>query len=86
MTLLQVFSPSMPLGYGLQSFCNDLKALMIKTGVEGQSVCLFLEDHQLVNPGFLECISSLLTGGEVILSPLLTALGVALCFTSVHLL
>lgn len=65
-----MFSPSMPLGYGLQSFRNDLKALMIKTGVEGQSVCLFLEDHQLVNPGFLECINSLLTGGEVILTPL----------------
>lgn len=55
----------MPLGYGLQSFCNDLKAVLIKTGVEGQPVCLFLESHQLVNPGFLECVNSLLTGGEV---------------------
>lgn len=63
--MLQVFSPSMPLGYGLQSFCNDLKALLIRTGVEGQPVCLLLEDHQLTNPGFLECVNSLLTGGEV---------------------
>lgn len=62
---LQVFSPSMPRGYTLQSFRSDLKALMLKTGVEGQPVCLFLEDHQMVDPGFLECINSLLSGGEV---------------------
>lgn len=55
----------MPRGYSLQSFRNDLKALMLKTGVEGQPVCLFLEDHQLIDPGFLECINSLLSGGEV---------------------
>ena len=62
---LQVWSPSMPRGYNLQSFHTDLKALMLKAGVEGQPVCLFLEDHQLVDPGFLECINSLLSGGEV---------------------
>ena len=55
----------MPLGYNLQSFCNDLKLLLIRTGVEGRQVCLFLEDHQLVHPGFLECVNSLLTSGEV---------------------
>lgn len=55
----------MPRGYNLQSFHSDLKALMLKAGVEGQPICLFLEDHQLVDPGFLECINSLLTGGEV---------------------
>ena len=38
---------------------------MIKAGVEGQPVCLFLEDHQLMDSGFLECINSLLSGGEV---------------------
>ncbi|KAL0047749.1 hypothetical protein WJX82_010930, partial [Trebouxia sp. C0006] len=62
---MEVFSPSMPTGYSLQSFRSDLKALMLKTGVEGQPVCLFLEDHQMVDPGFLECINSLLSGGEV---------------------
>ena len=55
----------MPRGYSLHSFRTDLKALMLKTGVEGQPVCLFLEDHQMVDPGFLECINSLLSGGEV---------------------
>ena len=65
MFALQVWSPSMPQGYNLQSFHSDLKALMLKAGVEGQPVCLLLEDHQLVDPGFLECINSLLCGGEV---------------------
>ncbi|KAL0018230.1 hypothetical protein WJX79_009392, partial [Trebouxia sp. C0005] len=62
---MEVFCPSMPRGYNLQSFRNDLKALMLKTGIEGQPACLFLEDHQMVDPGFLECINSLLSGGEV---------------------
>ena len=55
----------MPRGYNLHSFHSDVKALMLKAGVEGQSVCLFLEDHQLLDPGCLECINSLLSGGEV---------------------
>ncbi len=59
----------MPRGYSLQSFRSDLKALMLKTGVEGQPVCLFLEGHQMVDPGFLECINSLLSGGEVMSYP-----------------
>ena len=61
----QVFTPSMPRGYSLQSFRNDLKALMLKAGLEGQPVCLLLEDRQLVDAGFLECVNSLLSGGEV---------------------
>ena len=61
----QVFTPSMPRGYSLQSFRNDLKALMLKAGLEGQPVCLFLEDRQLIDAGFLECVNSLLSGGEV---------------------
>ena len=60
----------MPRGYSLHSFRTDLKALMLKTGVEGQPVCLFLEDHQMVDPGFLECINSLLSGGEVTSYPI----------------
>ena len=55
----------MPRGYNLQSFRADLKALMLRAGVEGRPVCLFLEDHQLIDPAFSECINSLLSGGEV---------------------
>ena len=63
--VVQVFSPAMPRGYSLQSFRNDLKVLMLTAGVERQPVCLFLEGRQLVDAGFLECVNSLLSGGEV---------------------
>jgi hypothetical protein len=33
--------------------------------VEGEKVLYFVEDHQLVNPAFLEIMNSLLSGAEV---------------------
>jgi dynein heavy chain 2 len=36
-----------------------------RSGVEAKPVMLFLEDHQLINPAFLELVNSLLSGGEV---------------------
>ena len=62
----------MPRGYSLQSFRNDLKVLMLKAGVERQPVCLFLEDRQLIDAGFLECVNSLLSGGEVSFLPFIS--------------
>ena len=35
------------------------------SGVEGEQVVLILEDHQFVEPSFLELINSLLSAGEV---------------------
>ena len=35
------------------------------SGVEGQQVILLLEDHQILEPSFLEMINSLLSAGEV---------------------
>ena len=55
----------MPQEYNLAAFRADLKAVMLRAGVERRPTCLFLEDHQLGDPGFLECINSLLSGGEV---------------------
>jgi len=34
-------------------------------GVNNEPVCLFLEDHQLNNPSFLEYVNSLLSAGEI---------------------
>ena len=34
-------------------------------GIEGEQVVLLLEDHQFVEPQFLELINSLLSAGEV---------------------
>lgn len=54
-----------PRSYDLKSFRNDLKEVLRRAGVEGKPVMLFLEDHQLVQPAFLELVNSLLSGGEV---------------------
>ena len=40
---------------------NDLKEVMKRAGVEGKPVLLFLEDHQMVDPAFLEYINSIRT-------------------------
>ena len=38
---------------------------MQQAGIEGEQVVLLLEDHQFVQPQFLELINSLLSAGEV---------------------
>jgi len=38
---------------------------MQTAGIEGQQVVLLLEDHQFVDPQFLELTNSLLSAGEV---------------------
>ena len=39
--------------------------MMQQAGVEGRDVVLLLEDHQIVDPAFLELVNSLLSSGEV---------------------
>ncbi|KAK9815706.1 hypothetical protein WJX72_008353 [[Myrmecia] bisecta] len=62
---MELVSPATARGYGVAAFRADLKAVLLKAGVERVPVCLFLEDHQLEDPAILECINSLLSGGEV---------------------
>ena len=38
---------------------------MQQTGVDGKEIILLLEDHQIIEPSFLELINSLLSAGEV---------------------
>ena len=65
MERLELVSPHVTLGYDTAAFRNDLKALLTRTGVEGENTVFFLEDHQIVRPEFLELVNSLLSGGEV---------------------
>ena len=62
---MDVFTPHISRGYGLKQFKNDLKSVMQQVGVEGKEMVLLIEDHQIVNPAFLELINSLLSAGEV---------------------
>ncbi|CAD7696589.1 unnamed protein product [Ostreobium quekettii] len=62
---MEVFSPQLTRGYGIRNFREDLKELLIRAGIEGQPVCLVLEDHQIVDASMLECVNSIISGGEV---------------------
>lgn len=39
--------------------------MLQQAGIEGQQMIILLEDHQLVDPSFLEMINSLLSAGEI---------------------
>ncbi|KAK7096855.1 hypothetical protein V1264_003902 [Littorina saxatilis] len=62
---MQVHSPKVSRNYGDKQFKADLKSVMQIAGIEGEQVVLLLEDHQFVEPQFLELINSLLSAGEV---------------------
>jgi dynein heavy chain 2, cytosolic len=38
---------------------------MQQAGIEGQQMIILLEDHQLIDSGFLELVNSLLASGEI---------------------
>lgn len=62
---LQVFSPAPAKRYGEKEWKRDLKQVMQMAGVDKQHTVLFLEDHHLMKPEFLESINSLLSAGEI---------------------
>ncbi|CAM9277540.1 unnamed protein product [Ascophyllum nodosum] len=52
-------------GYGLPEFREDVKKLMIKTGVEGKHVTFLFTDTQIVVETMLEDLNNVLNSGEV---------------------
>ena len=62
---LELFTPHISRTYGLKQFRADLKSVMQRAGVEGVEMVFLLEDHQIVDPTFLELVNSLLSSGEV---------------------
>ncbi|KAJ3189734.1 Cytoplasmic dynein 2 heavy chain 1 [Gaertneriomyces sp. JEL0708] len=62
---LRVFTLNMGRNYDGKSFITDVKALLAIAGVQGERVICVLEDHHLVKPSFIECVNSLLSGGEI---------------------
>lgn len=65
MNNIKIFTPKINRAYGVKQFKNDLKAVMQQAGIEGQQMIILLEDHQLIDPSFLEMINSLLSAGEI---------------------
>ena len=52
-------------GYGIIEFRDDVKANMMKAGLEGTGVCFLMTDTQIVDERFLEDINNILNTGEV---------------------
>jgi len=65
MSHMAMVSPNISRKYDLKAFRNDLKGVLVTAGVEGEGVVFFIEDHQLIQTDFLECLNSLLCGGEI---------------------
>lgn len=62
---MRLVSLNISKSYSVKHFKNDLKQLMQVAGVEGDHVILFMEDHQFIQPEFIEIVNSLLSSGEV---------------------
>eukprot|EP00698_Gefionella_okellyi_P019038 TRINITY_DN5781_c1_g2_i1.p1 TRINITY_DN5781_c1_g2~~TRINITY_DN5781_c1_g2_i1.p1 ORF type:complete len:3148 (-),score=914.00 TRINITY_DN5781_c1_g2_i1:20-9082(-) len=65
MNRIDLFTPSVSVEYTVKAFGTDIKKVLAIAGVQNRPVALFVEDHQLGNPAFLEYINSLLSAGEV---------------------
>ncbi|GAV04846.1 hypothetical protein RvY_15060-4 [Ramazzottius varieornatus] len=53
-------------GYGVKQFQTDFKRVLEMVVVRNENVVLLLEDVQIVQPIFLEMVTSLLSGGEYV--------------------
>lgn len=62
---MEFFSPNISRDYGMKEFKRDLKQVLQLAGVDATPTCLFVEDHQLLTPEFLEFLNSLISAGEV---------------------
>lgn len=62
---MEFFSPNINREYAMKEFKRDLKVVLQTTGINAEKVCLFIEDHQLIQTEFLEMLNSLISAGEI---------------------
>lgn len=62
---IEFVSPNISRDYSMKEFKRDLKQVLQQSGIEDVRVCLFIEDHQLLQDEFLEYLNSLISAGEV---------------------
>ena len=62
---MEFFSPNINREYSMKEFKRDLKQVLLMTGINAEKVCLYIEDHQLIQTEFLEMLNSLISAGEV---------------------
>ncbi|TPX32194.1 hypothetical protein SmJEL517_g04664 [Synchytrium microbalum] len=61
---MRVITPAIGRNYGIKGFINDLKTA-IQAAVSEEEVVFLFEDHQMVDPLFLEIVNGVLTGGQI---------------------
>jgi len=62
---VECFQIELVKGYGPAEFREDVKKLMVKTGVDGKSTCFLFSDTQIVDESFVEDINNILNTGEI---------------------
>jgi len=65
MLRIKCVNPSTSRDYGLREFKKELKVFLELAAVDNTPVVLFIEDHHLVQPEFLELLNSLISSGEI---------------------
>ena len=62
---LEFFSPKIGREYTMKEFSKDLKSVFQQCVQENKQMLLFVEDHQLMSPQFMQCLNSLIASWEI---------------------
>ncbi|CAB9499374.1 heavy chain, flagellar inner arm I1 complex [Seminavis robusta] len=62
---LSIFQIKAHSRYGMDDFCEDLRTVMRRVGVEGEKICFIFDEANVLSAGFLESMNALLASGEV---------------------
>ena len=65
MLRLEFLSPAVTKDYSLRDFKKEMKHFLELAGAQNKSCLLYIEDHHLMHPEFLELINSLISSGEI---------------------
>ena len=60
---IETFSPSK--SYTLKEFRKELRRMLEVAGFQGKRVCMYLENHHIIEPSFMEDINSLLSSNQI---------------------
>jgi dynein heavy chain 1 len=62
---LSIFQIKAHSRYGMEDFCEDLRSVMRRVGVDGERICFIFDEANVLSAGFLEAMNALLASGEV---------------------
>eukprot|EP00980_Cylindrotheca_fusiformis_P017634 scaffold5529_cov117-Cylindrotheca_fusiformis.AAC.11 len=62
---LNIFQIKAHSRYGMDDFCEDLRVVMRRVGVDGEKICFIFDESNILSSGFLEAMNALLASGEV---------------------